>query len=190
EALALVDAIPPLHGERGRPRRRPDCVLGDRGYDAAAIRRGLRARHIVPWLAMRRTKHGSGLGRWRWVVERTFAWLSQFRRLRVRYDRRADIHDALQFSATRTRNGPSRRADLTVRVRPADGFGQPASRSMPIRSFTACRHSSGMSVKAFKLRHCVPSFRSRWLGYRKSRPVERTTRDRRLVTRIQSPLTT
>ena len=28
EALALVDAIPPLQGERGRPRR-PDCVLGD-----------------------------------------------------------------------------------------------------------------------------------------------------------------
>jgi transposase len=94
EALALVDAIPPLQGERGRPRQRPDCVLGDRGYDAAAIRRGLRTRHIVPLLAMRRTAHGSGLGRWRWVVERTFAWLSQFRRLRVRYDKRADIHEA------------------------------------------------------------------------------------------------
>jgi DDE family transposase len=75
-------------------RDRPNCVLGDRGYDAAAIRRGLRTRHIVPLLAMRRTAHGSGLGRWRWVVERTFAWLSQFRRLRVRYDKRADIHEA------------------------------------------------------------------------------------------------
>jgi hypothetical protein len=60
EALALVDAIPPLQGERGRPRRRPGCVLGDRGYDAESVRRGLRARHIVPWLAMRRTAHGSG----------------------------------------------------------------------------------------------------------------------------------
>jgi transposase len=69
-------------------------VLEDRGYDATAIRRGLRARHIVPWLAMRRTAHGSGLGRWRWVVERTFAWLNQFRRLRVRYEKRADIHEA------------------------------------------------------------------------------------------------
>jgi transposase len=86
EALALVDAIPPLHGEWGRPRQRPDGVLGDRGYDAAAIRRGLRTRHIVPVLAMRRTAHGSGLGRWRWVVERTFARLSQFRRRRGRYD--------------------------------------------------------------------------------------------------------
>jgi transposase len=94
EALPLVDGSPPLQGGRGRPRCRPDCVLGDRAYDAEAIRRGLRARHIVPWLAARRTEHGSGLGRSRWIVERTFAWLNQFRRLRVRYDRRADIHEA------------------------------------------------------------------------------------------------
>ena len=52
------------------------------------------AHGILPLLAMRRTAHGSGLGRWRWVVERTFACLSQFRRLRVRYDKRADIHEA------------------------------------------------------------------------------------------------
>jgi transposase len=94
QALAMVDAIPSLQGERGRPRHRPDCVLADRGYDAQAIRRGLRARHILPWLAKRNTEHGSGLGRWRWVVERTFAWLNQFRRLRIRYEKRADIHEA------------------------------------------------------------------------------------------------
>jgi transposase len=58
EALTLVDAIPLLQGARGRPRQRPDCVLGDRGYDAAASRRGLRIRHIVPLLAMRRTRMG------------------------------------------------------------------------------------------------------------------------------------
>ncbi len=68
QALSLVDAIPLLQGERGRPRRRPDCVLGDRGDDAEAIREGLRARHIAPLLAMRSTGHGTGLGRWRWVV--------------------------------------------------------------------------------------------------------------------------
>jgi transposase len=39
--------------------------------------------------------HGSGLGRRRWVVERTIAWLHRFRRPRVRYERRADIHQAL-----------------------------------------------------------------------------------------------
>ena len=94
QALALVDAIPPLQGERGRPRRHPDRVLGDRGYDAEAIRQGLRVRHISSLLAKRNTEHGSGLGRYRWVVERTFAWFSQFRRLRVRYEKRADIHEA------------------------------------------------------------------------------------------------
>jgi transposase len=69
-------------------------VLGDRGYDSEAIRQGLPARRILPFLAKRNTEHGSGLGRWRWVVERTFAWLNQFRRLRVRYEKRADIHEA------------------------------------------------------------------------------------------------
>ena len=95
QALTLVDAIPPLQGMRGRPRHRPDYVLGDRGYDSKSIRQGLHGRGILPLLAMRNTEHGSGLGRWRWVVERTFAWLNQFRRLRVRYEKRADIHEAL-----------------------------------------------------------------------------------------------
>jgi len=94
QAIALVDAIPVLQGERGRPRNRPDCMIGDRGYDAKAIRQSLRFRGIRPMLAKRNTEHGSGLGRWRWVIERTFAWLSQFRRLRVRYEKRADIHEA------------------------------------------------------------------------------------------------
>src|SRR5712691_889471 len=57
EALALVDAIPPLRGKCGRPRRRPDCVLGDRGYDAEAIRCALHARRIRPFVARRRTRH-------------------------------------------------------------------------------------------------------------------------------------
>jgi transposase len=63
---------------------------------AATMRQesGLRTRGILPLLARRRTAHGSGLGRWRWVVERTFAWVNQFRRLRVRYEKRADIHEA------------------------------------------------------------------------------------------------
>ncbi|ANW22293.1 transposase (plasmid) [Streptomyces clavuligerus] len=39
--------------------------------------------------------HGSGLGKVRWVVERAFAWLHQFKRLRIRYERRADLHQGL-----------------------------------------------------------------------------------------------
>lgn len=90
----LIDAVPSLRRGRGRPRHRPDSVIGDRGYDAEGIRQGLRGRHMVPLLAERNTEHGSGLGKYRWVVERTFAWLNQFRRLRVRYEKRADIHEA------------------------------------------------------------------------------------------------
>jgi transposase len=78
----------------GRPRRRPERVTADRGYDHDKYRRELRALGIKPEIARRRTEHGSALGRYRWVVERTFAWLHQFKRLLVRYDRRADIHEA------------------------------------------------------------------------------------------------
>jgi len=53
----------------------------------AARWRELRTRGIRPEIARRNTEHGSGLGRYRWVVERTFAWLHQFKRLLSRYDR-------------------------------------------------------------------------------------------------------
>jgi transposase len=99
QALPLLDAIPPLQGPRGRPRCRPDCILGDRAYDAEKIRRALRVRHISSLLAMRNMENGSGLGRWRWVIERTFAGLNQFRRLRLRHEKRADMHKALLSSA-------------------------------------------------------------------------------------------
>lgn len=49
---------------------------------------------IKPVLAKRRTEHGSGLGVYRWVVERTISWLHQFRRLRIRYERLPEIHEA------------------------------------------------------------------------------------------------
>jgi transposase len=70
-------------------------VIGDRGYDYDKHRRLLRARGITPVIARRNTDHGSGLGTIRWVVERTFAHLHQFKRLLVRYERRADMHEAM-----------------------------------------------------------------------------------------------
>jgi hypothetical protein len=48
QLLPLVEAIPPLHGKRGRPRRRPNTVLADRGYDSQRDRQALRARGIRP----------------------------------------------------------------------------------------------------------------------------------------------
>jgi transposase len=94
QLLPLVDRVPPVRGKVGRPRRRPDRVTADRGYDHDKYRRELRARNIKPEIARRQTEHGSGLGRVRWVVERTFAWLHNHKRLLVRYDRRHEIHEA------------------------------------------------------------------------------------------------
>lgn len=87
--------MPPIRGRRGRPRRRPRELLADRGYDHDKYRRLLRERGIEPLIGRRLTEHGSGLGRHRWVVERTFAWLHNFKRLLVRYERRGEIHHAL-----------------------------------------------------------------------------------------------
>jgi transposase len=95
QLIPLLDAIPAVAGRPGRPRRRPDTVLADRGYDHDKYRRLVRERGIKPVIARRQTEHGSGLGRHRWVVERTFAWLHNFKRLLVRYERRGDIHHAL-----------------------------------------------------------------------------------------------
>ena len=94
-AIALVDGIPPIKQPRGRPRKRPDEVLADRAYDAEAkIRHPLRQRHVVPLIAKRFSEHGSGLGKYRYVVEVAFDWLFNQRRLRVRYEKRDDIHQA------------------------------------------------------------------------------------------------
>jgi len=94
ELLPLVDAIPPVRGKRGRPRRRPRRLLGDGAYHSRRHRRELRARGIAASIPRPKSGHGSGLGSQRWVVERTISWLHQYRRLRVRYERRADIHEA------------------------------------------------------------------------------------------------
>ena len=92
---ALLDAIPPLAGKRGRPRRRPTKLHADKGYDYPRCRAACRARGIVPRIARRGIESTTTLGRHRWVVERTLAWFNtRFRRLRVRYERRTDIHEA------------------------------------------------------------------------------------------------
>jgi IS5 family transposase len=93
--LTMVDRIRPIRGRRGRPRRRPDKLHGDKGYASRANRRGLRQRGIQPRIARKDVESSVRLGRYRWVVERTHAWLHRFRRLLVRYERRADIHEAL-----------------------------------------------------------------------------------------------
>lgn len=91
---SMLDQVPAVKGKPGRPRKTPEELYGDRAYSSKPLQKKLRRRGIQPFLAQRGTPHGSGLGKVRYVVERTFAWLHANRRLRIRYDRRDDIHQA------------------------------------------------------------------------------------------------
>jgi transposase len=84
QLLQLLDKIPAVAGVVGRPQRRPDMLLEDRGYDHDTYRRLLRKRGIPPAITERSQPQGSGPGIFRWVVERTISWLHGFRRLRIR----------------------------------------------------------------------------------------------------------
>ena len=66
----------------------------DKGYDFRHCREALRKRCIKSRIARRGVDSGERLGCYRWVVERTLSWLNRFRRLKVRYERRADVHQA------------------------------------------------------------------------------------------------
>jgi transposase len=79
--LALVDECGPLD-EAEEPQRRPGELYGDRAYDSEPHREELRKRGVEPKLGKRNTEHGSGLGVFRWVAERTISWLHGFRKLR------------------------------------------------------------------------------------------------------------
>lgn len=94
QLIPLVDAIPPIAGKPGAPLRVPKRVIADRAYDSDPHRMRLSCRAIATWIAERGAPHGSGLGILRYVVEQTIALLHQFRRLRTRYEKRADIHEA------------------------------------------------------------------------------------------------
>ncbi len=86
----LVRGIPPIRSRRGPRRRRPAKLHADKGYDYPHLRRWLRTRGITPRIARRGVENSQRLGRHRWVVERTIAWLGGCRRLHRRYERKAD----------------------------------------------------------------------------------------------------
>ena len=97
--LETVDAVGPVRGGRGRPRQRPQKLHADKAYDDRKLRQGLRERGITPRIARRGVESSVRLGRHRWVVERTISWQQGFRRLRVRDEKRDDIHEALAHLA-------------------------------------------------------------------------------------------
>lgn len=93
--MPLLDAIPRTRGVQGRPRHRPGRLFAEPR---------LRLRQVPPPPGPRHhsedrpQKHSSRLrtGQDPLAVERTFAWPHRFKRLRIRYEIRADLHLGLQ----------------------------------------------------------------------------------------------
>ncbi len=88
----LVDALPNVRGKRGRPLRWPAKLHADKGYDFVRCHAHLKRRGIKDRIARKGIERKDRLGRHRWVVERTHAWLAAFGKLRTRFERRIDIH--------------------------------------------------------------------------------------------------
>jgi transposase len=94
EFAPLFNKLPEVAGKAGRPRRRPDALQGDLAYDSEPHRQGLREMGIESLLPEKGIDEDAGLGETRWPVEGTLSWAHRNRRLRVRYERRTDIHQA------------------------------------------------------------------------------------------------
>jgi len=91
--LPMVVELPAVAGKPGRPKRKPKQLHADKGFDSQPLRDLLRWLDIAPVIPARGSKQ-SGLGKWRWFVERTISWLHQFRRLKTRWDRKPEVHQA------------------------------------------------------------------------------------------------
>jgi hypothetical protein len=92
-AIALLDKLPAVVGRWGRPRHKPKIFQGDAAYGSAAIIQQVVQRGIRPLLSPyghSKRRHGSGLGRTRYVIERTLSWFGNFRRLKFCYERTAE----------------------------------------------------------------------------------------------------
>jgi transposase len=86
--LDMLDCIPPVRMPAGRPRYKPAAAMGDRAYGTKEIIAQVVQRRIESMLAPRASKtHGSGLGKVRFVIERTLSWMGNYRRLKLCYER-------------------------------------------------------------------------------------------------------
>ena len=99
QVLPLLDSIFIQTRKVGRPRKRPDNVAADKGYDSKELRKSIRKKGIRPEIPKRIWKNkkkpkGRKLHKKvkRYVVERAFSWYQRkFRRLTIRWERKPDI---------------------------------------------------------------------------------------------------
>ena len=85
----MVDGIRPVRQRAGRPRKRPAKLHGDKGYDYRSCRQALARRGIKARIARKGIESSTRLGRHRYVIERCLEWVTRFRRLARRYERKA-----------------------------------------------------------------------------------------------------
>jgi transposase len=85
----VVDGVPPVRQPIGRPRKRPGKLHADKGYDYPACRNLLARRGITARIARKGIESSTRLGRHRYVIERCLEWVTRFRRLARRYERKA-----------------------------------------------------------------------------------------------------
>lgn len=95
----MLKQLPMLPDRKGKRRKKPGALQGDRGYGFIHTIRLVVRLMIVSLLAPRGSSHGSGLGKTRYVVERTLAWLSSNRRLKLCYERTGEHFRAFHVLA-------------------------------------------------------------------------------------------
>ena len=85
----------------------PERLIADRGYDSNLARAMLAGRGIDPIIPKRENNRKAThqdsrklrrYGR-RWIIERTHAWMQNFRRLAMRYERLVEVYQALVHMA-------------------------------------------------------------------------------------------
>ena len=95
----MLKARPALLDQESRRRKNPRMLQGDAAYGFTWTIAAVEAMGIVA-LFKPRTKrgtqpqHGSGMGKTRYVVERTLAWFGTFRRIRICYERESQHFQA------------------------------------------------------------------------------------------------
>ena len=99
----LVMAIPAVKSRRGPRRRKPDKLHADKAYDQTELRNWVRDHKISVRIARKGIESTNKPGTHRWVIQRTMAWLTGYRRLTLRYERKANHFCAfLTLAATLT----------------------------------------------------------------------------------------
>ena len=104
--LLLAETLAGIVVRRPRPTRaRPQGLCLDKGYDYASTRAVARRLRLTLHLRTRgeeRRARRRGHKARRWVVERTHSWLNRFRRLLVRWEKKACNYEAMLHLACAT----------------------------------------------------------------------------------------